>query len=69
MSAHAQLVLAIGFTGLCVIATAAFMGWLLWSLAWDLYDHWMQQRTRRRMNRFAPRSSRDSFRDMKGVQR
>jgi hypothetical protein len=49
MSDHDALVFALGFTFLCVITVAAFMGWLLWSLFWDLYDHLMQQRTRRRL--------------------
>lgn len=69
MGAHTQLVLALNlsiFFGLC---TFGFLIWLAWGLAWDLYDHFMQRRTRKRMNNLQPRSSRDCFRDMKGTTR
>jgi hypothetical protein len=71
MSPHTQLVLAVGFAALIGGLSLAFVGWLLWSLLWDLYDHWMQQRTRARHNRFdgARSTERFAFRDFKGVHR
>ena len=69
MGEHAQLVFAIGFASLIACGAAAFLGWVLWSLFWDVYDHLMEQRTRRRHNRFdgARSTTRFAFRDMKGV--
>lgn len=69
MNIHTQLVFYVGFTGLCVLGVALFLAWLLWSLGWDLYDHWLQQRTRRRHRAFDARVGRDVYRDAKGVQR
>ena len=71
MSPHAQLVFSIGFAALLAIGTASFIGWLAWSLFWDLYDHLMQQRTRARHNRFdgARSTQRQSFRDIPGIHR
>ena len=69
MTPAAQLQLAVWFTGICCIGSFAFLGWLLWQIFWDIYDHLMQQRTRKRNNRFQARSERDCFRDMKGTHR
>lgn len=69
MSSHTLLVIGTGMALLSAIGTFAFLGWLAWGLAWDLYDYLMQQRTRKRMNKLQPRSTRDCFRDMKGTTR
>lgn len=69
MSQHAQLVFAAWFAGLISLAVACFLAWLVWSLCWDLYDHLMQQRTRRRNACFDARVGRDCFRDIPGVHR
>lgn len=57
------------FSLLMGLGAGAFLVWCLWDLSWDLYDHWMEQRTRRRNTRFDARVGRDCYRDTKGVQR
>lgn len=71
MSQHTQLVIAVGIAGIVVIAAVAFFVWLLWAIAWDAYDYFMQQRTRARHNRFdgARTTERPAFRDIPGVHR
>jgi hypothetical protein len=69
MSPHAQLVLVLGVTGLVAIGSAWFTLWLVWSLAWDLYDYLMQQRTRRRNARFDARVGRDLTPEMRELER
>lgn len=71
MSAHTQLVVAVFLTGLCVIGTVSFVGWLICSLVMDLLDHLMQQSIRRRHSRFdgARAAKRNAFRDVRGVHR
>lgn len=64
MSTHTQLVIAVNIALLFGLATAGFLAWLLWALCWDLYDYLMQQRIRRRMNKFQPRSARDCFKEI-----
>lgn len=64
-----QLRLAVWFTGLCVIGCACFFAWLIWVLFWDAFDHIMQERKRSKNNRFKPRSERQAYRDVRGVQR
>jgi hypothetical protein len=56
---------------LAALVSAGFLSWLVWSLFWDLYDYLMQQRTRRRHNRFdgARTTERPAFRDAKGIHR
>jgi hypothetical protein len=51
MNAHTELVFAVWFAGCIGISVAAFLGWLLWALFFDIYDHLMQQRTRRKNER------------------
>lgn len=46
MTSHASLVFAIGLCALCALSAACFIVWLLWSLAFDLYDHLLQHHTR-----------------------
>ena len=41
MTPAAQLQLAVWFTGICCIGSFAFLGWLLWQIFWDIYDHYM----------------------------
>jgi hypothetical protein len=69
LSPHAQLVLVLGVTSLVGIAAAAFVCWLVWSLFWSIYDHVMQQRTRRKNAQFDARVGRDCYRDVQGVHR
>jgi hypothetical protein len=69
MSEIQQLTFAVWFTALCAIGSLAFFAWLLWSLFWDVYDHLMQQRTRRRNAQFDARVGRDCYRDTKGITR
>lgn len=69
MSPHWQLVFAAWLDGVAMIGSSAFVAWLAWSLFWDLYDHLMEQRTRRRMQALEARSGRDCFRDVKGLTR
>lgn len=69
MSSHTQLEIAITIAIFFGLATMSFLVWLAWGLAWDLYDWRMQKRTRKRMNKLQPRSTRDCFRDMKGTTR
>jgi hypothetical protein len=67
MTSAAQLQLAVWFTGICCIGSFAFLGWLLWSIGWDVYDHLMQQRKRRQNSHFDARVGRDAYRFTKGV--
>jgi hypothetical protein len=69
VSAEAQVDLAGSFAVLMAIGASALIAWILWSLGWDLYDHFLQERTRRRNARFDARVGRDVYRDVKGVQR
>lgn len=46
MNAHSALVFAIGLASLCVFCALAFIVWLLWSLFWTGYDHFMQRHLR-----------------------
>ena len=69
MSQHLQFTFSVWFTGLSAIVATAFVAWLIWSLFWDLYDHLMQQRTRRRNAQFDARVGRDCYRDIKGITR
>lgn len=69
MSDLIYLKFAVFFTGAVCIGCFAFFAWLLWSIFWEIYDHFMQERTRSRNNRFKPRSERDAYRFQKGVHR
>jgi len=66
---HAQLVLGIGVTSLVFIGSAWFVCWLVWSIFWDVFDHLMQQRTRRRNGQFTARVGQDYYNDIPGVHR
>jgi hypothetical protein len=69
MTTHAQFLYAVWFAGLMAFCAGAFLIWLIWALFWDLYDHRMQQRNRRRLSRFdgARSTQRYAFLDKKGV--
>lgn len=69
MSEHTQLVFGLGVSGIVSASAIAFASWVLWSLFWDLYDHLMQQRTRRRNSQFSARVGRDCYRDIRGLTR
>jgi len=69
MSAHLQLVIGLWFASICGIAAMGFTCWILWSLGWELYDHFLQKRTRNRLRRFDARVGRDCYRFTKGVHR
>lgn len=75
MSPHAQLVLVLGITCLVAIGSAAFTGWAVWSLFWNIYDYFMQRHKRIRNNQFdgARRANQfhiaTCYRDMKGIHR
>lgn len=69
MSSHTQLEIAITIAIFFGLAAASFVVWLVWGLFWYLYDHVMQQRTRRRNARFDARVGRDCYRDAKGLTR
>lgn len=51
MSALLQLQIAIWFTGMCVIVSFSFLGWLIWQIFWDAYDHFMGFQKRKANNR------------------
>lgn len=50
---------AVWFAGLIACSAGAFLCWLIWSLCWDIYDHLMQKRTRRKNGRFDVRVGKD----------
>jgi hypothetical protein len=67
MNTHEQLVFATGFAFMIALCAAVFLGWLVWALMWDAYDHLTQHRTRRRNRQFDARVGRDCYRDVRGV--
>lgn len=71
MSQHVQLIFAATFAVCCVGCVFAFLAWLIWSLGWEIFDHFMQRRRRARNNRFdgARTTQRQAFRDVRGVHR
>jgi hypothetical protein len=69
VNTHEQLVFGAGFAFMIGLCALVFLGWLVWALVWDAYDHLMQQRTRRRNTAFDARVGRDCYRDAKGVTR
>jgi hypothetical protein len=58
---------AIWFDTMMGLGAAGFLAWLVWSLFFDIYDHLMQQRTRRRNQQFDARVGRDVWKDVRGV--
>lgn len=69
MSPHLQFTFSVWFTSMCAIIAACFVAWLTWRICWDVYDYFMQQRTRRRNAQFDARVGRDCYRDTKGITR
>ena len=67
MTSAAQLQLAVWFTGICCIGSFAFLGWLLWQIFWDIYDHYMGRWKRINNRRIDMAVGRDVFRDITGV--
>lgn len=41
MNHNTMLIVAIWFTGMCALTAAGFLGWLVWQIGCDAYDHVM----------------------------
>lgn len=71
MSDNAKLIIeavcAVGYTIIAIAGLCAIC-WVVWSVGWHLFDT-HQQKTRRSMARFKPRSERQAYRDLKGTHR
>jgi hypothetical protein len=60
---------AIWFNTMMGLGAAGFLAWCVWSLFFDIYDHLMQQRTRRRNQQFDARVGSVCYRGQPGVHR
>jgi hypothetical protein len=61
-----QYTFAAAITFMIALCSAVFLGWVVWSLFFDIYDHLMQQRTRKRNSQFQPRVG-SCYRDERGL--
>lgn len=66
---HEQAVFIVGFSVMVGFCAIVFIAWLMWSLCWEIYDHFMEQHMRQRNAEFDARVGRDCYRDTKGITR